>query len=105
MTWRKNDPQGNEAAKVKWDLIPYTTGRGLDLGCGQFKTFEHFTGVDNGHHWGNKGVDVMVETCEKLDIFADSSFDFVFSSHLLEHIVNTEASLRNGCASLKMMAI
>lgn len=101
MTWRKNDPQGNEAAKVKWDLIPYTTGRGLDLGCGQFKTFEHFTGVDNGHHWGNKGVDVMVETCEKLDIFADSSFDFVFSSHLLEHIVNTEATLKEWMRVIK----
>ena len=43
----------------------------------------------------------MVETCEKLDIFADSSFDFVFSSHLLEHIVNTEATLKEWMRVIK----
>lgn len=101
MVWRLNDPQGNEAAKCKWDLVEYTNGRGLDLGCGQFKVFEHFTGVDNGHHWGSKGVDVMVETCEKLDIFASNSMDFVFSSHLLEHIVDTESTLKEWMRVIK----
>ena len=94
MTWNINDPQGNEAAKVKWDIVEYTAGRGLDLGCGLFKTFPHFIGVDNGHHWGNQGVDVMVDTCEDLSVFADNSMDFVFSSHLLEHITNYEAALK-----------
>lgn len=94
MTWKIDDPQGDEAAKIRWELVEYTNGRGLDLGCGQFKAFPHFTGVDNGHHWGMKGVDVHVETCEDLSIFADKSMDFVFSSHLLEHIVNTKAALK-----------
>ena len=94
MTWTIDGPQGNEAAKIKWDLVPYTAGRGLDLGCGLFKVFQHFIGVDNGHHWGNSGVDVMVDTCEKLEMFASNSMDFVFSSHLLEHIVDTEAALK-----------
>jgi ADP-heptose:LPS heptosyltransferase/predicted SAM-dependent methyltransferase len=94
MTWTIDGPQGNEASKCKWDLVPYTKGRGLDLGCGQFKAFEHFIGVDNGHHWGNIGVDVMVKTCEDLDIFASNSMDFVFSSHLLEHIVDTAGALQ-----------
>lgn len=94
MTWNINDPQGNEAAKIRWDLVEYTNGRGLDLGCGQFKAFPHFIGVDNGHHWGMKGVDVHVDTCEDLSLFASQSVDFVFSSHLIEHIVETKKALK-----------
>lgn len=92
--WRETDPQGNEAAKIRWELVEYTSGRGLDLGCGQFKAFPHFIGVDNGHHWGMKGVDVHVDTCEDLSIFSSKSMDFVFSSHLIEHIQDTEKTLK-----------
>ena len=90
MTWREDGPQGNESAKVRWDIVEYTRGRGLDLGCGPFKAYPHFIGVDNGHHaqefgWQYK-PDIHVDTCERLDMFASNSMDFVFSSHLLEHI-------------------
>jgi predicted SAM-dependent methyltransferase len=90
MTWHIDDPQGNEAAKIRWNLVPYMHGRVLDLGCGPFKAFHHFVGVDNGHHdaqfgWKNR-ADVIVDSCEDLGIFADASCDMVFSSHLLEHI-------------------
>lgn len=101
MTWNINDPQGNEAAKIRWELVEYTSGQGLDLGCGQFKAFPHFVGVDNGHHWGMKGVDVHVDTCENLGIFASQSMDFVFSSHLLEHIVDTKKALAEWFRVLK----
>lgn len=94
MVWKIDDPQGDEAAKIRWELVEYTNGRGLDLGCGQFKAFPHFIGVDNGHHWGMKGVDVPVDTCEDLSLFASKSVDFVFSSHLLEHIHNTKDTLK-----------
>ena len=50
MAWRLEDPQGNEAAKIKYEIVPYTRGQGLDIGCGPFKAFPHFIGVDNGHH-------------------------------------------------------
>jgi SAM-dependent methyltransferase len=98
IVWRATDPQGNEAAKIKWDIVPYTRGRGLDLGCGPHKAFSHFIGVDNNDHarrfgWEIK-ADVSVATCEKLDLFADKSMDFVFSSHLLEHIEAFEDALR-----------
>ena len=90
MTWKIDGQQGNEAAKIRWSLVPYMNGRCLDLGCGPYKVFPHFIGVDNGHHdaafgWQNK-ADVIVKTCEKLDLFASDSVDMVFSSHLLEHI-------------------
>lgn len=98
MVWKIDNPQGNESQKVKYDIVPYTRGKGLDLGCGPFKAYPHFIGVDNGHHdaqfgWQNK-ADVIVETCEKLDLFATQSLDFVFSSHLLEHIDDTKKALK-----------
>jgi ADP-heptose:LPS heptosyltransferase/predicted SAM-dependent methyltransferase len=98
MTWRIDGPQGNESAKIKWEIVPYTRGTGLDLGCGPWKAFPHFTGVDNCHHAREFGwttnPDIHVETCEDLSRFAGNSHDFVFSSHLLEHIENYQAALR-----------
>lgn len=94
MVWRADDPQGNESAKVRWDIVPYTRGRVLDLGCGHWKTFPHFIGVDNGHHWGQASANLMVPTCERLDLVASQSCDAVFSSHLLEHIKDYKAALK-----------
>lgn len=97
MVWRATDPQGHESAKIRWELPRYTRGRGLDLGCGPDKAFPHFIGVDNGDHAEHFGspnaADIIVRTCEKLEIFASASMDFVFSSHLLEHIEDTKATL------------
>ena len=105
MTWKIDDPEGNESAKIKWEIVPYTKGKGLDLGCGPHKPFPHFIGVDNGNHalfgWNFK-PDVFVETCEKMDIFASQSMDFVFSSHLLEHIEDYPAALKEWYRVLKV---
>lgn len=97
MTWTIDGPQGNEAAKVKYAIVPFTRGRGLDLGCGPSKPYPHFTGVDNGIDTKLFGIqmqpDFPVDTCERLPMFADAQWDFVFSSHLLEHIVDTRSAL------------
>ena len=61
MVWNINDPQGNEAAKVKYEIVEFTRGSGLDLGCGPFKLYPHFIGVDNGHHWGTQGADIELK--------------------------------------------
>ncbi len=96
--WRAEDPQGNESAKIKYEIVEYTRGKGLDLGCGPFKAFPHFIGVDNGHHAREFGwqmrPDVHVDTVEDLGLFASESMDFVFSSHTLEHINDTLATLK-----------
>lgn len=90
MTWTIDGPTGNESGKVKWEIVRWTRGRGLDLGCGVHKTYPHFIGVDNRKDTALFGQpinpDIVVETAEKLDVFASGSMDFVFSSHLLEHI-------------------
>jgi predicted SAM-dependent methyltransferase/ADP-heptose:LPS heptosyltransferase len=71
---------------VKW-----TRGRGLDIGAGLHRTFPHFITVDNnadvqlfGHPMPRP--DILVEDGGKLEMVASESMDFVFSSHMLEHV-------------------
>lgn len=85
MTWSLENSKNNEASKIRWELVPYMRGKVLDIGCGPYKAFPHFVGIDNGHHWGVQGADIEAEATN-LEIIADSSCDAVFSSHLLEHI-------------------
>ncbi len=98
MTWRAEDPQGNEAGKIRWEIVPYTRGKVLDLGCGANKAFPHFVGIDNGKDTELFGVemrpDVVVEDCTDLSkTIQPRSCDAVFSSHLLEHLDDTLAAL------------
>ena len=98
MVWRREDPQGNEAAKVRWEIVPYTRGRGLDIGCGPYKAFPHFIGCDNLTDTKLFGTmmqpDVVLQDAAKLDMFASQSMDFVFSSHTLEHLDDDRKALR-----------
>ena len=89
MTWRIDDPQGNEAAKIRWELVEWTRGRVLDIGCGANKAFPHFIGVDDCSHcaiFQHSFRPDIIADCKDLSILASDSFDGVFSSHLLEHI-------------------
>lgn len=97
MVWRAEDPQGNEAGKIIWETVPYTRGQGLDLGCGGHKVWPHAIGVDNyaaTAQFGNAMKPDVASSCEKLSIFGSASVDWVFSSHLLEHLEDTAAALR-----------
>jgi SAM-dependent methyltransferase len=97
MVWKIDDPQGSESMKMLWELVPYTRGRGLDLGCGPSKTFPHFIGVDNHKDTYLFGVQMKPDVvCDitKLDVFGSASMDFVFSSHALEHIKDHAAALK-----------
>lgn len=107
MTWRATDPQGDECGKVKYDIVRYTRGIGLDLGCGPHKAFPHFIGIDSCKDTELFGIsmkpDVVVKDCIDLsDSVADESCDFVFSSHLLEHIADYQAALASWWKTLKV---
>ena len=102
MTWRAEDEQGAESHKIRWLTVPYTRGRGLDIGCGKYKAFPHFIGIDSGlQYLGQKVADIQADGRD-LAMFADASLDFVFSSHFLEHVEDTVACLREWWRVLKV---
>ena len=91
MVWKREAPQGQESEKIKWEIVQYTRGRGLDIGCGPSKPFAHFRGVDNNKDEALFNIrataaDWIVPSADKLDEFTSSSQDFIFSSHMLEHL-------------------
>jgi ubiquinone/menaquinone biosynthesis C-methylase UbiE len=70
----------------------YCNGKGIDIGCGS---------------------DVLSEACDKWDSIynnsdatymqgiEDNTYDFVYSSHCLEHIINRKEALKNWVRILK----
>lgn len=94
MVWIRSAPQGYESLKVAAFIVPYTRGKGIDVGCGPKKPFPHFIGIDDCTDYGERvpGVDIMAD-CTKPLFFADGSLDFVFSSHFLEHVEDHKAVL------------
>ncbi len=98
MVWRAEDPQSNEVGKMLWNLVPYTRGFGLDLGCGPHKGFPHFIGVDNRKDTQLLNIqmnpDITVPDASSLPMYADGGCDFIFSSHLLEHIEDYKSALK-----------
>ena len=97
MVWRREDPEGNESLKIRWELVPYTRGQTLDIGCGGIKPFKHFIGVDNYRDcalFGNPVHPDMVMDADNLSMISDQSMDSVFSSHLLEHIEDFRKALK-----------
>lgn len=91
--WTKGlkETESNEMLKVRHRIASYLHGIGLDLGCGNEKVCEGAIGIDIM----GKGADVKLDltAIDSLGIFADGMFDYVFSSHVLEDFLATEAIL------------
>jgi ADP-heptose:LPS heptosyltransferase/predicted SAM-dependent methyltransferase len=99
MTWipdpaRNRAYEEGESAKCRWDIVQYTRGCGLELGCGPQRAFPHFIGIDANQYPGARMGPNLQMDCSHLGSLADRGFDFVFSSHLLEHLADTRAVLR-----------
>jgi len=100
MTWRIDDDQGDEAGKVRFEIVQYTRGAVLDMGCGPSKAFPHFIGVDSCKDTELFGIQMRPDvTCDVSDpaaiaaTFEPASVDAIFSSHCLEHIDDYRATL------------
>lgn len=96
MVWRREDPQGSESHKVRYEIIPFLGTTCLDIGCGPNKVYPHFIGLDSGKDAQLFGIAMkpdIVGNCERIALFADGSFDTVFSSHTLEHIEDYKSTL------------
>lgn len=98
MVWEKGAPYKAESKKIVWDVAPYLKGRGLDVGAGTFKVLPHVISVDNCVDTSLFGIpispDVKVKTADDLGMFASQSMDFLYSSHLLEHMQDPEKTLK-----------
>src|SRR5258708_4212182 len=88
MVWNREAPYTPESKKICWEVARFLNGRGLDIGAGDFRVLPHVTTVDNGDHakFGFSMKPDIVSDCRKLDIIATQSQDFVYSSHLIEHV-------------------
>lgn len=107
MVWRSDSQQGAEAAKVRFDLVPYMGGTVLDLGCGPAKIFpsKNIIGVDNdvdAKLFGIKANPNIYADATKRLPFEDEYADTVFSSHLLEHADDYKATLKEWWRLLKV---
>jgi predicted SAM-dependent methyltransferase len=96
MVWDIRTSNGNESAKIKWHVLQYLRGSGLDIGCGPWKISPHAWAsmARLRIHGAARPRPESRDELHQLPIFADGVFDFVYSSHLLEHIVDTEGALR-----------
>lgn len=95
MVWKADNPQGNEAAKIKYEIVEYTRGIVLDLGCGPWKAYPHFISVDTHQEWqGLEWQPDITADATDLSMFSSQSMDAVFSSHLLEHVENAAKALK-----------
>ena len=92
MTWTLETSNGNETGKIRFDALPYCIGAGLDVGCGPWKAYATCIGID-GQAYPNSAGPSLVMDCTDLSLFADAKFNFIFSSHFLEHVKDTAAML------------
>jgi predicted SAM-dependent methyltransferase len=91
MTWKIDGPQGREVAKTRWRAMRYLRGKGLDLGCGPEKILDtkNCLGVDSTKDVTLFNIpmnpDIVTDVTD-LSMFNAGAFEWVFSSHTLEHI-------------------
>ncbi len=106
MAWSLQEEQGSESSKIIWELPQYTRGLGYDIGCGPAKAYAHMIGVDNRKDTTMFGIqmnpDLTVPDATDMSILASEKADFVYSSHLLEHLPDWKAALREWWRLLKV---
>lgn len=97
-----------ETPKTRWRSVPFTAGRGLDVGCGAEKLFdtEYVIGIDScldGQIGAVINPNIQTDGRE-LSMFSAGQFDFVFSSYMLQELEYKDVSeaLRNFMRVIKV---
>lgn len=95
MTWRRDDPQGDENSKIATLTVPYLQGKCLDIGCGPTKVWPSLIGIDSCKDYGGQRPQAVDIVCngEDLSLFANKTIDGIFSSHFLEHVMDYKKCL------------
>ena len=91
-----NEKPKGEVDNCRYRLIKYCKGLGADMGCGVSTIRVDAIGID----LYSPGADLKLDA-RILKEFPEEHFDYIFSSHLLEEIEDTEAVLRRWLKILK----
>jgi len=87
-----------ETSKVRQYVGEYVQGFGIDVGCGDDKIRPQAIGLDTIHH----PCTTIVRELKDLKLFGDKQFDYVYSSHFLEHLDSPEKMLKEMYRVLKV---
>jgi len=78
-------PYSTETDKVRERVIPFLNGIGLDLGCREIKISSNAIGIDLLKNWD--AVDLVGDASNLQYVIPKGKlYDWIFSSHLLEHL-------------------
>jgi len=88
----------SETSKVREMVLPYCIGRGCDIGFGGDKVMKvNCDGIDYPQPYAFAGKDKVDIACDviKGDIpVADNTYDYVYTSHLIEDFADTTDALK-----------
>lgn len=91
------------------EVINYTKGIGIDIGCGLNKIHSSAIGIDaqlgakdSGYAYGANIGGLPNKEYLNLPWFSDESLDFIFSSHCLEHFSDPLKSIKEMLRTLKI---
>jgi ubiquinone/menaquinone biosynthesis C-methylase UbiE len=95
----------SETSKVRHLVIGYCQGSGCDIGFGGDRIKkENCAGIDYANpyaHTGRDKVDIACDVMNERIPVEDSSFDYVYTSHLIEDFKDTGAALKEFIRILK----
>jgi len=94
----------SETDKVRNIVLPYCVGYGCDIGFGGDKVKKDAVGIDLPvpyAHTGRDPVDVPCDVINEEISLPDNTFDYVYSSHLIEDLPDTVEGLNKFIRILK----
>ena len=94
----------SETSKVRMLLLPYCMGHGCDVGFGGDKIKSDAIGIDFATPYAQTGKDKVDIACDVINEtipVEENTFDYVYSSHLIEDFANTKEGLRKFIRILK----
>lgn len=94
----------SETGKVRKLVLPYCIGYGCDIGFGGDKVKKDAVGIDLPipyTHTGSDPIDIACDVINEDIPVPDDTFDYVYSSHLIEDLPNTVEGLNKFIRVLK----
>ncbi len=86
---------------IRWDVLEYCNGQGLDIGCGDARAHDWMVGIDLKPGTTGRGPNLICDGAKLM--FADESQDYVFSSYCLNEMADITATLKEWWRVIKPM--